>query len=427
MGLRQFIDELEKEGKLIHISKEVNPNLEIAGILKENDGKTILFEKVRGSKYKVVAGICSSRENYAKDIGCNKDELLFKISNAIEKPTEPEVVTKGPCQEVVEKDVDLSQLPILTHTSKDFGPYITAGVWIAKDKDFGLNAAYHRASPISKNKLVARICHRDTYKFLQKQDPLPVAICIGLNPAVCLAAAISPPTGVSELSIANSLGPLKLVKCITSDILVPTDAEFVLEGKLTMKERNKEGPFPDITGTLDVVRDEPVVTIEKITHRKDAIYQGMLPAMSEHRLMMGMPREPTIYQEVKKVADCKNVLLTTGGCSWFHAVVQIAKKNPDDGKKAAEAAFKGHHSLKHCVVVDDDIDIHNLSEVEWAIATRFQAHKNANIFKGPGSSLDCTAECIEGSDRRETSKVGIDATIPWDKPREKFMKARPGE
>ncbi len=427
MGLRDFIGVLEGQGKLEHVTEQVNPHLEAARLIKERPESTLLFEKIKGSEYRVVAGVCATRDNFAKAMGIRRDELLFKISEVIKNPTKPEIVKKGPCQEVVEKTVDLGKIPILTHASKDLGAYITAGVYFTKNKAGRANMAYHRSSPIAKDRLVARICHRDTWKFLEEAGgELDVAICIGLDPTVLLAASISA-GDVSELELANTMKPLKLVKCLTNDLLVPADAEIVLEGVLTTKEKHKEGPFPDISGTFDVVRDEPVVIIKKITHRRDPIYQALLPAYQEHRLLMGMPKEPTIYNAVKEVADCKNVLLTSGGCSWLHALVQIKKKNADDGMKAAEAAFKGHGSLKHCVVVDDDVDIYDLADVEWAVATRCQADRNMKVWRGPGSSLDATAEKIEGSDRLMTAKVAVDATIPWDKKREKFLKANLGE
>ncbi|MFH1055983.1 MAG: UbiD family decarboxylase [Candidatus Altiarchaeota archaeon] len=427
VSMRDFLDRLDKDGKLVKIKKEVDPHLEAAMILKDKDGETVLFEKVKGSEYKVVAGLCGSRDNFALAMGIDKKDLLFKIAEVIKKPTKPEVVSKGACQEVVEKEVDLTKIPILTHASKDLGAYITAGVYVSKNKAGRLNMAFHRSSPIAKDRLVARICHRDTYKFLEEAGgELPVSICIGLDPTILLAASVSA-GDVSELEIANSMKPLKLVKSMTNDILIPADSELVLEGILTTKEKHTEGPFPDISGTFDVVREEPVIIVKKITHRKNPIYQGLLPAYNEHRLLMGMPKEPTIYNAVNEVAKCRNVLITPGGCCWLHAIVQIEKKNPDDGMKAAEAAHKGHGSMKHCVVVDDDVDIYNLADVEWAIATRMQADKNVKIWKGPGSSLDATAEKIEGSDRLMTAKVAMDATIPWDKKRDKFVKAKLGE
>jgi len=427
VSLRNFLDGLEKEGRIIHVKEETDPKLSAAKILKENDGCVVMFDKVKGSEYKAVAGVCSSRENFAKAMGIKKEDLLFKIAEVIKKPSKPKVVEKGACQEVVEKDVDLSKIPVFTHASKDLGPYITAGVYVSKNKVGRENLAFHRSSPIRKDKLVARICHRDTWKFLEEAGgELDVAICIGLDPTVLLAASISA-GDTNEIEIANSMRPLNLVKCLTNDLLVPADAEIVLEGVLTTKEKHTEGPFPDISGTFDVVREEPVIKIKKITHRKNPIYQGLLPAYNEHRLLMGMPKEPTIFNAVNEVAKCKNVLITPGGCCWLHAIVQIEKKNADDGMKAAEAAHKGHGSLKHAIVVDDDVDIYDLAEVEWAIATRFQADKNTKIWRGPGSSLDATAEKIEGSDRLMTAKVAIDATIPWGKNTEKCLKANLGE
>ena len=151
--------------------------------------------------------------------------------------------------------------------------------------------------------------------------------------------------------------------------------------------------FVDMTGTYDGLRQQPVVKITKITHRKNPIYQATRPGRTEHRLLMGMPKEPTIYKAVNEVADCVNVNLTPGGCSWLNVVVQIKKKGPDDGKKAIDAAFKGHPSLKHVTVVDEDIDLFDPNDVEWAITTRFQAHKNLYLYPGqPGSSLDPSAE-----------------------------------
>ena len=427
MSFREFIKKLDEEDLLVKVSDAVDPYLEVAKILFGNDGKTVLFENVKGSEYKIAAGVCSSRDLIARAMGIEKDALIHRIAEVIDNPSEPKVVDSGVCQEVVEKDVDLSSIPIPTYTSKDLGPYITAGVYVTKDESGRLNAAIHRTSPIGKDKMVARICHRDTWKFMEEAGgELDISIALGLHPTVSLAASISA-GDTPELSIANTMHPLNLVKCKTNDLLVPADAELVLEGVLSTKERATEGPFADISGTLDKVREEPTLKVNCVTHRKDPIYQALLPAAGEHRLLMGMPKEPTIYRKVSEVVKCKNVLITEGGCCWLHAIVQIKKEKSDDGMKAGEAAHQGHKSLKHCIVVDEDININDPKDVEWAIATRFQADKNAKIWRGPGSSLDCTACTIAGSDRLMTSKVVIDATIPSDKDKEAFLKAKLGE
>lgn len=223
--------------------------------------------------------------------------------------------------------------------------------------------------------------------------------------------------------MANSLEETKLVKCKTINIEVPADSEFVLEGKIT-REKVKEGPFLDLTETYDRVREQPVIEIKKITHRKGAIFHALLPGKGEHKLLMGMPKEPTIFNEVNKVCKCKNVLITPGGTSWLHAIVQIKKEKEDDGKRAIEAAFRGHGSLKHCLIVDDDINIYDPSEIEWSIATRVQADKNITIMKDqPGSSLDPSAYQEEGK-KALTAKAGVDATIPFGKTDKGFKKEK---
>jgi UbiD family decarboxylase len=248
---------------------------------------------------------------------------------------------------------------------------------------------------------------------------LEMAVCIGNSISVMVAASLGPPPGVDEFSIAHALDPMKMVKCKTKNLEVPAESEFVLEGRLT-KEVDREGPFVDLTETRDFERKEPVFVIDCITHRKDAMYQALIPGRLEHKTLMGMPKEPTIYDEVSKVAACKNVLVTMGGGSWLHGIVQISKKNLDDGKKAIEAAFNGHKSMKHVVIIDDDVDIYNPNAVEWAIATRFQAGKDLVVkLDQPGSSLDPSSKQEEGK-KALTDKVGVDATIPFDVEKSKY-------
>jgi len=267
---------------------------------------------------------------------------------------------------------------------------------------------------LNKNHFAVRIVEdRGTDTALKKAGgELDIAICIGNSTAVLLAAATSLPKGVDELGMANALEKTELVKCKTVNLEVPKECEIVLEGRIT-KEKTSEGPFLDLTGTADKIRQQPIIEIKCITHREKPIYQTILAGRNEHKFLMGMPKEPTIFNEVNKVCECKDVYITPGGCSWLHAVVQIKKKNPDDGKKAIAATFEGHKSLKHCVIVDDDINIYDPHDVEWAIATRFQADKNAVILsKQPGSSLDPSGDLSEGK-KATTAKAGLDATVPF--------------
>ncbi len=414
MGFRSFVEQLQKNGELTRIRHEVSTEYELAGIIEALGEKPVLFEKVKESSIPVVAGLLSSKDLIARGLGITKDQLLQKLSSAIEHPMPPEVVEKGECQEIVERDVDLTKLPIMRYTDKDGGKYVPSAVAIVRDPEYkARNMCFHRLMLLDKDHFVARIVeNRGTDSALKKAGgELDVAFCISNSTAVLLSAATTLPMGVDELGMANALEPTELVKCKTVDLEVPKDSEIILEGRIT-KEKAPEGPFLDLTGIVDRVRQQPIVEIKCVTHRKNPIYQTILAGRNEHKFLMGMPKEPTMFNEVNKVCSCKDVYITPGGCSWLHAVVQIRKRNPDDGKKALDAAFEGHKSLKHCVVVDEDINIYDPHDVEWAIATRFQADKNTVILSNqPGSSLDPSGDLTEGK-KATTAKAGLDATAP---------------
>jgi len=419
--LRDFIKRLKLSRELVVIRKPVSTKFIAAGILKELDGRPVLFERIKESKFKVVGNVFSTRELIGKYLGIPKERLIFNIAHAIDHPSEPQLIEKAPCQEVVEEEVDLNKLPILTHCEKDGGPYVSSGVVVAKDPELGRNCSFHRLMQLDERRFAMRILPRHLNEFIRRNGgELDVAVCIG-NPAnFLLAGATSVELGFDEMKIANALEKLPLARCRMVDVEVPAHSEFVLEGRIT-KEITPEGPFVDLTETYDVVREQNVLEIKKITHRKDALYHALLPGCNEHKLLMGMPREPTIFREVNKVCECRDVTLTLGGCSWLHAVVKIKKRKEEDGKRAVEAAFRGHASLKHVVVVDDDINIYDPLDVEWAVATRFQAKSGLVVkLNEKGSSLDPSANPFT----RKTSKMGLDATAPLKKRLKDFNKAQ---
>ncbi|MDR1993111.1 MAG: UbiD family decarboxylase [Nitrososphaerota archaeon] len=414
MGLRNFIVELKKANQLTTITKPVSVEYEIAGIIDALDEKPVFFENIKESNIPVVAGLVSSKNLICQSMGITKEQLLPKLLDAIEHPIRPKLVQNAPCQEVNKPEIDLTKLPIMHYTDKDGGKYIASAVSIIKDPQTGIkNMCFHRLMLKDKNHFIARIVeHRGTDTVLSKtQGELDIAICIGNSTAVLLSAATSLPASTDELGMANALEKTDIVKCKTIDLEVPADSEFILEGKIT-KEKATEGPFLDLTGIVDRTRQQPIVEIKCITHRTNPIYQTILAGRKEHKFLMGMPKEPTIYKEVGKVCHIKDVYITPGGCSWLHAIVQIKKQTPQDGKKAITAAFNGHGSLKHCIIVDEDINIYDPQDVEWAIATRCQADKNTTILSNqPGSSLDPSGDLSEGK-KATTAKAGIDATAP---------------
>ncbi len=423
MILESYIKELGERGELTVIKKSVSKNLEIAGVLKTFEPTPVLFEKLMDSEYRVAGNLFCTKKQIADYFGITPEQIIPTLTSAIENRSPPEVTDKAPCQEVVENHVNLDDLPILIHNKIDGGPYISSGVVVSADPEFGQNLDFHRAMQIGKDKMVTRVVKgRDFYKFLERNGEVDVAFCIGNTPEILIAAATSVETGVDELEIANALKRIRTVKAKSVDLMIPADCEFVLEGRVILEEKADEGPFIDLTETVDVVRQEPVFEVKKITHRSDAIWQGLLPGRSEHKILMGMPREPTIFKKIKdRGIDVLDVNITPGGASWLHVAVKIKKKHEDEGIKAIEAAFEGHKSAKHIWIYDDDVDIYDEQEREWAMATRFQADVDLLIKdKEPGSSLDPSAE----PGTKMTTKCGFDCTKPLVTKGKSFDKAR---
>ena len=423
MDFREYITQLEKNNGITKIKKNVDVDIEAAAVLKTAEPTPILFENVKGySDFRVAGNIFSTKISIADYFGISTDQLIPKLTEAIDKRSLPEEVTSAPCQEVVMEQVDLKKLPILKHNERDGGRYISSAVVVTKDPEYGQNLDFHRAMEFSKNRMSTRIIKgRDFYKFLERTGEVDAVYCVGNTPNILVAAATSVKTGINELEIANALAPTQVIKAQTVDVLIPAGCEVVLEGRVFMKDRSDEGPFIDLTETYDVIRDEPVFEVRHITHRKNTIWQALIPGALEHKVLMGMPREPTIFKTVNEAGvTCIDVNVNPGGSSWLHAIVKIDKKEEDDGQKAIHAAFQGHRSCKHVFVVDKDINIYDPLEVEWSMATRFQAERDlVDIGKEPGSSLDPSAE----PGTKLTNKIGFDLTAPLKTKGKSFARA----
>jgi UbiD family decarboxylase len=420
---------MEKEKEVIHVKEQVSPRFEISSIMKAFDGGPILFfDNVKGFKTKIVANTCATRKRLCSALNVKPEKLYQKMIEGWRLPTPPKIVKTGPVKEVIEK-ADLSKIPILTHFEKDAGSYITSATVSVRSPDKKIeNVSIHRLMVIDKNHLAIRLVPRQLFKLWnmakEEKSDLDVAISFGLHPAIMLAAASPLPFGISEYMVANTFleKGLNLIKCENVDAYAPADAEIVFESKISVKNEIAEGPLVDITGTYDIKRSQPIVEIVGMMHREDFIYQALLPSGAEHKLLMGLPHETMIWEAVANVVPIvKAVNLSEGGCGWLHAIISIEKQKDGDGKNALMAAFGTHPSLKHAIVVDNDIDVYNSEEVEWAIATRFQANEDLIIIPNArGSTLDPSADQETG----QTTKLGIDATRPLTKPAEKFVKAK---
>ncbi len=421
MLLRDYLQILDERGELKRVHAPASKQYQVAGVLKKLEPAPVLFEHVSGSSFQVVGNLFCTKAAFADYFGLPVAGIIPALARAIETRSPCKVVERAPCQEVVEDHPDLDRLPLLMHCAGDGGSYISSGVVIAHHSRYGQNVDFHRCMQFSKTEMAMRVVkgrHFDAY--LEELGAVDVAVCVGCAPNVLAAAATSVEIGVDELEIANALQPLNVVRALTVDVHIPADCEFVLEGTVYRDRRHAEGPFVDLTETQDIVRQEPVFVVKTITHRKDAVWQALLPGGLEHKLLMGMPREPTIFQKVNEAVRCLDVHINPGGCSWLHAIVQIDKQAEDDGRKAIQAAFAGHRSCKHVFVVDRDIDIYDPQQVEWAMATRFQGDQDILVLpRERGSSLDPSAE----AGTHLTSKVGFDLTKPLTAHGKNFEKA----
>jgi len=432
MSFREFLKNMEDLNEVIHIEESLSPIFEIPAIMKSllsANAPIVFFNSVEGYEdAKVVGNVCATRKRICASLGVTEDSLHREIINAINRPEKPKIVDDSPVKEIIEEP-KLSKIPVLRHYERDAGPYITSAIISAESPDGEIeNVSIHRLLVLDDRRLVIRLVPRHLFKLWSMAKDagkdLDVAISIGVHPAILLAAASSPPFGVSEYWVANSLlkGGLKLIECEKIHAYAPAESEIVLEGRISCKEETMEGPFVDITGAYDIPRRQPIIEIVNVMRREKYIYQALLPGGPEHMLLMGLPREAMIYDAVSKIVPTvKAVNLSFGGCGWLHAIISIEKQTDGDAKNALLAAFAAHPSLKHAVIVDADINVFNPEEVEWAIATRFQGDEDLLIIRNArGSTLDPSADMETGL----TTKVGIDATRPLGAEKEKFEKAR---
>ncbi len=409
MSVRDVINQIE----ITEIEEELKHD-EVVRFLKSRGlEKTPVLLNVEGKT--VAKNFVATRELLCKYLGIKKENLAEFLAKMDYESAGIEIRKILPLKEKKRFDL-LKELPALKYFENDGGRYITAGVVIAKridadpNKPESYNASIHRMMILDGKRLVARLVPpRHTYlmwkEAIERGEDLPIAIVIGVHPLFLFASATRVPEGMEFRYASALMKGLELFK--VGDMLVP-DAEIVLLGRIT-KEKAEEGPFVDITGTYDKVRMEPVIEIDAMFVKDDPIYYSITPASSEHQILMGIPYEPLIYKSVANVCKVKNVVMSPGSRHYFHAIVQIKKETEGDAKNAIIAALAANPSLKGVIVVDEDIDIYNYEDVEYAIATRFQADEDFVIIRGArGSSLDPSAD-------KTTAKWGIDATKKLDR------------
>jgi 2,5-furandicarboxylate decarboxylase 1 len=423
--LGAIIKWLDQRGRLIRVRSEVDPAYQLASIAAkfERGPRAVLFEKVKGSRYPVFIGLYWSRELLADLFKRPQQALPQHVSQCIrdwqQRPVAPVVVDQGPVLQVSEPTVDLSLLPIPTHAEFDGGPYFDAAVVIAKDPENGVrNASIQRFMVVGKDRLAVNIDagrHLETYlnKAAARSVNLPLTLNVGVGPGLHFAAATpaeAAPIETDELGIASEFHgrPLELVPGTTSPVEMVAHAMFALECEIVPGELHKEGPFAEVTGYYASVAPRPLVRVKKIHRRRQPIFHTILSGVEVFN-SVGLLGEANVLALLQKqVPGVKDVYFSHGGCGFYHAVVQIAQTRAGWAKQALMAAFAAFPPLKMVTVVDDDVDIRNPGDVEWAMATRLDPKRGImvidNVF---GHGLNPSFPDYLGS------KVGFDATRPF--------------
>lgn len=410
MGFRELVD----GSRVVEESISVKFQMREASVSSGNEA-TLFTDIVEAPGHSVVMNILT-RKRLCEAFEVEAGELIDILAWAMENPAEPVVVEResAPVYENTMEETDISRLPIPWHYQEDGGRYQSSSIIIAQYEGVR-NTSFHRQLIKNKNSTCVRLVPRHLRTMVneaqENNDEVPIAVVNGPDPVVLLAAAMSFDEPLDEMRVAAALHErlygtqLEMVE-LANGVLVPANAEYAMEARITMSN-GEEGPYVDITGTVDDIRLEPVIEYDAIHHRDEPIFHALIPAGVEHMTLMGMPRAPTIKTAVSKVVTCTDVYLTEGGSGWLSSVVQIVPKENGDGMKAIRAALDGHKSMKQVIVVDEDIDVASYSRVEWALMTRWQPDSDTLILTNQkGSSLD-PSRSIDGT----TSKIGMDATV----------------
>ncbi|MDP6558971.1 MAG: UbiD family decarboxylase [Candidatus Binatia bacterium] len=426
--LREFLYRLEKEGELAHVSNPVDLHYEIGAVCRKTldlSGPALSFGNIRGHNIPLVVNLFATRRRYAMAIDTTPEKLHAHWTEHIQKPVQPIWVKSGPCKEniIIGKDADLMKFPIPIWNEFDGGPFITLPCHISKHPVTGArNAAMYRGQ-VHDSKTIGILAapyrhivlHRN--EALKRGESLPVAIALGVDPSISIASVASFPYEVDELAMAGALrgAPVELVPCETIPLEVPVTSEIVIEGEIDPHENVEEGLFGEFSGYYGVKVPRPVIKVKAITYRNEPIYAASYEGLPPHDtvLLTAVPIETEILTMIH-LPGIQKVHVTDGGCGAFNCIISVKKDFEGYGKMVGMAALTtwGARYVKTLIVVDDDIDPYNWTEVEWALATRVQPHRDVEILKDlvgcildPSLSLD---ERKTGHSR--TSKMIIDAT-----------------
>ncbi len=384
----------------------------------------LLFERVAGSDIPIIANAVASRRALAFALDTSERGLAGEYARRIKDHTKPVIVADPPFRARVVRgaDVDLGALPIPEYFPGDAGRYLTAGMLVARDPDSGVETeGYHRFQVKSRTRMgVSLHSRRRMFEYQRRAEakgqPLPCAVVLGLHPLVSMGSLAYPPPDVGKFEVVGGLfgEPFAVAPCLTADLHVPAAAEIVIEGEILPGVREPEGPFGEFTGYFSRRSTQHVFEARAITMRERPWFQSIGSGRAgDHITTLGLIREAEITNAVSRVVpNVTGVHVPLSGTSSFTAYVAIKQGRPGEAKHVIPIVLGVDHYLKLVIVVDDDIDVFDESDVLWAVATRMQADRDLVVIAGSlGAMLDPSAD-----ERGVTAKLGIDATRPFGQP-----------
>jgi UbiD family decarboxylase len=428
--LRSFVADYERAfpGEVVRVTETVSTDFDVMALVLEYERRRrypiLLLERVRGSDIPIVCNVVASRRALAFALGVEETRLALEYARRIKDPIKPLVVGDPPFRQRVltGPDLDLARLPIPTYFPGDGGRYLTAGLLVARDPETGVETeGYHRFQLRGRDRMgVSLHSRRRMFEYQRRAEArkqsLPCAIALGVHPLVSMGSLAYPPADVGKFEVVGGLlgSPLEVAPCTTIDLQVPAAAEIVIEGEILAGVREPEGPFGEFTGYFSRRSTEHVFVARAIAMRERPWFQSIGSGRAgDHITTLGLVREAEIHNALSRVVpNVTGVHVPLSGTSSFTAYVAIRQSRPGEAKHVIPIVLGVDHYLKLVIVVDDDIDVFDESEVLWAIATRMQADRDLVTIGGSlGSMLDPSAD-----ERGVTAKLGIDATRPFGEP-----------
>lgn len=418
--LRDFLAVLRKNGELLIVEEEVSPRFEVSEFLRQFDkigGPALFFERVKGHSSPIVGNLVGTKRRLALAFGLPGEErLLETYQRRRARKTKPRRVKSGPVKEVIIRDkrrLDLHALPIPVYHEGDGGPYITCGIVTAKDPVSGLRSmGLHRIQIKAKNRMGIHLSNPPIARFAEEAErigqPLDVAVSLGVHPIILLASIVSSPSE-DKVAIASSLvgSPISLIQCETVDAEAPAHAEVIIEGKVLPSVREQEGPFGETSGYYFSDQSH-VIEVTAIASRANPIIQALHPTVREVTLLGGPAGEAEMIQMLRQRGFAVQDLAISQSSNRTHVAVSLRKSHEADPRQLLYYLLSGVPYIKHAAVVDDDVNVHDPEDIQWAIATRFQGDEDLVIIP------DLRARAIDPSKKEGNfmTKVGLDATVP---------------